>query len=160
VCWKEEGGVRRYRLVRTSGGKRWTVPKGRIEPGEDPAKAALRELGEEAGDGGVVDPAPIAEFYRADNGIPMTLFIVAFEEIVLPPTHENRERGWFTLSEARDMFHYRRTDPGDKAFALQLIAVLEATESRIVTGQPTGTIDIPSPENLIRQAAAAAMMIN
>lgn len=38
-----------YLLLRSASGGHWGFPKGRVEPGEDEIKAALRELQEEAG---------------------------------------------------------------------------------------------------------------
>jgi 8-oxo-dGTP pyrophosphatase MutT (NUDIX family) len=36
-------------LIATHGGRRWALPKGRIEDAEHPAQAALREVAEETG---------------------------------------------------------------------------------------------------------------
>ena len=36
-------------LIATAGGRRWQLPKGRIEPGESPEQAAVREVREETG---------------------------------------------------------------------------------------------------------------
>jgi 8-oxo-dGTP diphosphatase len=36
-------------LIATGGGRRWQLPKGRIESGESPAEAAVREVREETG---------------------------------------------------------------------------------------------------------------
>jgi predicted NUDIX family NTP pyrophosphohydrolase len=39
----------------------WSIPKGEIEPGEEPLAAALRELGEELGPAPELDPAAMIE---------------------------------------------------------------------------------------------------
>lgn len=39
----------------------WTIPKGRLEEGEDPRDCALRELGEELGAAPELDPADLIE---------------------------------------------------------------------------------------------------
>jgi 8-oxo-dGTP pyrophosphatase MutT (NUDIX family) len=46
-------------LVRTRNGK-WTLPGGRIDPGETPAEAAEREALEEAGASGLLHPQPVS----------------------------------------------------------------------------------------------------
>ena len=54
ICAKsiEKGQRRRILVVRVtsrSGAKKWTLPGGKIDPGEKPLGAAMRELREEAG---------------------------------------------------------------------------------------------------------------
>jgi predicted NUDIX family NTP pyrophosphohydrolase len=39
----------------------WSIPKGEVEPGEEPQAAALRELGEELGPSAKLDPAALIE---------------------------------------------------------------------------------------------------
>jgi len=39
----------------------WSIPKGEIEPGEEPVAAALRELGEELGPAPKLDPGSLIE---------------------------------------------------------------------------------------------------
>lgn len=46
--------IRQYRHA--GGGTIWEVPAGKLEPGEDPAACAARELAEEAGLSGVLTP--------------------------------------------------------------------------------------------------------
>lgn len=47
-------------LVCTRGGL-WTIPGGRVDPGESPAEAAAREAYEEAGVSGFLHPQPVGE---------------------------------------------------------------------------------------------------
>lgn len=62
VCYRprtdDAGGVD-VLLVRSRTG-RWTLPGGRVDPGEAPSEAAAREAHEEAGVLGDVDPHPVA----------------------------------------------------------------------------------------------------
>lgn len=39
----------------------WSIPKGEVEPGEEPRRCALRELGEELGPVPALDPAELLE---------------------------------------------------------------------------------------------------
>jgi 8-oxo-dGTP pyrophosphatase MutT (NUDIX family) len=45
-------------VIRTRSGL-WTIPGGRVDPGETPAQAAEREAFEEAGVSGLLDPRPV-----------------------------------------------------------------------------------------------------
>jgi 8-oxo-dGTP pyrophosphatase MutT (NUDIX family) len=56
-------------LIATAGGKRWQLPKGRIEAGESAAEAAVREVREETGvTGRVVAPLAGVDYWFADHG--------------------------------------------------------------------------------------------
>jgi 8-oxo-dGTP pyrophosphatase MutT (NUDIX family) len=55
-------------LIATAGGKRWQLPKGRIEAGESAAEAAVREVREETGvTGRVVAPLAGVDYWFADG---------------------------------------------------------------------------------------------
>ena len=55
-------------LIATAGGKRWQLPKGRIEAGESAAQAAVREVREETGvTGRVVAPLAGVDYWFADG---------------------------------------------------------------------------------------------
>jgi len=54
-------------LVTTSSGKRWSVPKGSIDDGEDPRDAAIREAEEEAGLRGVVARKPLGRYRHVNE---------------------------------------------------------------------------------------------
>lgn len=49
IVFRDGSAGREYLLLRSASGGHWGFPKGRVEPGEDELKAALRELREEAG---------------------------------------------------------------------------------------------------------------
>ncbi len=49
ILFRERHGDRQYLLIKNRGGGHWGFPKGHIEPGEDEATAALREVREEVG---------------------------------------------------------------------------------------------------------------
>ena len=56
-------------LVTTSNGKRWSVPKGSVDEGEQPRDAAIREAEEEAGLRGLVARKPLGRYrHEHDRG--------------------------------------------------------------------------------------------
>ena len=54
-------------LVTTSNGKRWSVPKGSIDDGEDSRDAAIREAEEEAGLRGLVARKPLGRYQHVND---------------------------------------------------------------------------------------------
>jgi len=55
-------------LIATGGGKRWQLPKGRIEPRETAEQAAVREVREETGvSGRIVAPLPGIDYWFAEG---------------------------------------------------------------------------------------------
>ncbi|MFE9997281.1 NUDIX hydrolase [Streptomyces avermitilis] len=54
VCFEEER-VLLARRIPPEGGSNWTLPGGRVEQGEDPLDAVIREIAEETGCAAVVD---------------------------------------------------------------------------------------------------------
>lgn len=49
IVFRDGPAGREYLLLRSASGGHWGFPKGRVEPGEDEAAAAMRELHEETG---------------------------------------------------------------------------------------------------------------
>ena len=57
-------------LITSSSGKRWVVPKGRLEPGRTLTQIALQEAWEEAGLIGVLRRDPVGAYcYRKAGGV-------------------------------------------------------------------------------------------
>src|SRR5262245_1317495 len=54
-------------LVTTSGGRRWILPKGWVDKGEQPRDAAIREAEEEAGLLGVVARRPLGRYLHING---------------------------------------------------------------------------------------------
>jgi 8-oxo-dGTP pyrophosphatase MutT (NUDIX family) len=67
----------------SSGGKRWVVPKGRIEPGQTAGETALQEAWEEAGLVGVLLPEPVGSYRYEKCGIicHVTVYLMHVTEV-------------------------------------------------------------------------------
>ena len=88
----------------------WSIPGGRIEPGESPEDACVRELTEETGvTGAVAEEVEIID--TAFDGIPYrlhdyALFWVAGEPVAADDAADAR---WFTREEARTLGVWPKT---------------------------------------------------
>jgi ribonuclease HI len=114
VVYKKEGSHYKVCLIAKKNGRIWTLPKGRVEPGETPEETAHREVKEETG-----FEAEVREkldeinyyFYWKDN---QTLYhkIVTFylmplrEEVFHGRDSEADIVRWHTLGEAYRMLTY------------------------------------------------------
>mgnify|MGYP003502824684 FL=1 len=79
VVFQVKGKRKTYLVVSSSTGKHWILPKGHIEKGESPRKAALRELREEAGVvGNIIHIGPVQSYVKKDEEITVQYFVVQF----------------------------------------------------------------------------------
>src|SRR5215210_9443408 len=72
LLFREQDGVRQVLLIKPGGpywrnkdAGAWMIPKGMVEPGEEPAEAALREFEEETGTRLTSVPLPLATVRQA-----------------------------------------------------------------------------------------------
>jgi len=90
-------------LVSSRGGRRWVIPKGRIEPQQTPQEAAQAEAWEEAGVLGRLPSQSIGQFSYDKLGqtFLVEVFYLDVESIrdVWPERH-GRERVWVSFEEA------------------------------------------------------------
>ena len=117
-----------FLLVRTSDGLRWTFPKGHIEKGESPEKAAAREAKEEAGVTGKVSPLPIAEYSfplqisgQGTKSERVAAFLLEVTEKI-DLQEPAREPTWFEPQEAKKKLAERR----EQEFAVEHEQVVDA----------------------------------
>jgi predicted NUDIX family NTP pyrophosphohydrolase len=113
----------------------WSLPKGEIDPGEEPAAAALREFEEETGTRLDGTPVPLGEVRQAGGKVvlgfalegdldPDAIRSIAFE-VEWPPRSGRRQSypevdraGWFTLDEAREKLNLAQAAFLDRLAAL------------------------------------------
>jgi ADP-ribose pyrophosphatase YjhB (NUDIX family) len=94
--------------------KRWTIPKGHIEPGETPKQTASREVGEEVGlkKIEVLGWLGKVEFqYRRENRLvlmSMHIYMIRHEDPneKVKPESWIRKAEWFPFAEAVDKIEY------------------------------------------------------
>jgi 8-oxo-dGTP pyrophosphatase MutT (NUDIX family) len=90
-------------LVQSSGGKRWVIPKGHIEPGHTAAEAALCEAWEEAGLLGSLHPEPVGSYLyeKAGRVCHVTVFLMDVTEVADDwPEQQRRSRRWLRPTQA------------------------------------------------------------
>ena len=101
IVFRIEGGIVRVLLVRAKKDPNlWVFPKGHIDPGEQPAMAALREAFEEAGVAGLVlrSAGPPLTFPRGNEVVAVSYFLVQLTAEM--PSPERREKVWLLPEEA------------------------------------------------------------
>jgi 8-oxo-dGTP pyrophosphatase MutT (NUDIX family) len=114
VCFRRVGGSVEFKLVRTKGGQRWTFPKGHIDEGEEPWRAAQREALEEAGVRGRIASAPFIIFpqdKRGPDGRSVELTVAAYlleVESDSDTPEPGREPTWFPPEQARQKLAEKR----------------------------------------------------
>jgi len=92
---------------------RWTLPKGIIEPGEEPEQAALREIEEETGVRGIVESAIGSTTYWYTNvegervhKVVDYFLVEATASELHPAASEIEEALWVALERVMEMEHY------------------------------------------------------
>ena len=108
VPWTGSGATRRLLVTRRLPNKRfagmWEWPGGRVEPGESPAEAAIRELREETG---VEAPAGAAtplctHFDAGPPAIDFFVFLVHLPQAVAPRCIQCSDAQWLEPASAFD----------------------------------------------------------
>lgn len=108
VVMRGEGADLRVVVMRSHYGT-WVFPKGHIEPGETPERAAAREVAEEVGLAALELVAPlgftahayVAQGRPARKRVDWFLFRAPVDAQVHPdPAHGTQDAGWFTRAQA------------------------------------------------------------
>jgi 8-oxo-dGTP pyrophosphatase MutT (NUDIX family) len=112
------GGEPRFAVVLASRRRRdgtlaWGLPKGLVEPGEEPAVTAVREVREETGlDARIVEPLGDVSYFYVWEGErvrkKVTFFLMhATGGDIADHDHEMEEIRWFGLTDAIERADYR-----------------------------------------------------
>jgi len=90
-------------MVTSRSGRRWVLPKGRIEVKQSPAEAAVAEAWEEAGLIGRLSDSPVGSYEYEKYGVAHTVqvFVLHVESVRNNwPERNQRTREWVTPEEA------------------------------------------------------------
>lgn len=95
----------------------WEAISGRVEPGEEPADAALREVAEESGLAVRLDPRPVTTYHARRLGMPMIVIVYRAEHV----------SGEVELSDEHDAFEWLTPDAFAERSSLdKLVAAVQA----------------------------------
>jgi len=101
--YRIESGKPRILLITNRSGKKWIIPKGKIEPRMNALSSAEKEAYEEAGIRGRTNPSPVGRFRHLKDGTPIIIRVYAMAvETVLDdwPEAGFRSRKWCSVDEA------------------------------------------------------------
>src|SRR5580765_3145574 len=95
-------------LVKARDKSNWQLPGGRLEPGETPAQAVIREVKEETGLRASVDR--LTGRYRREDGSVVRVYAVRARGKLAGAREEILEQRWVRIREAKEMVgqHTRR----------------------------------------------------
>jgi len=107
IVFQEKGRRKTYLVAASSTGKHWILPKGHIEKGESPRKAALRELREETGVVGKIVQMGLKQSYAMKNeNVVVQYYIVQFTKIT--KADEDRALRWETQKKALEILSFEQ----------------------------------------------------
>lgn len=115
-------------LITSSSGKRWVIPKGRLEPGKTIGEIALQEAWEEAGLVGILHPHPVGSYLYEKCGDTYHVTVLLMEVTAIAedwPESRLRERRWLGSAQALTQI----ADPGLRT-VLQNVLARERNHSR------------------------------
>jgi len=127
----EDGKIVLIRQLRPSVEQRlWEIPAGTLEPGEDPAACARRELAEETGYR-AKEVTHLLSFYVAPGYSTELLHLYLARELAPgEPSFDEAESidnvGWFSLEEAHEMIRSGRIVDAKSIVAIQYLLLARA----------------------------------
>ncbi len=103
IPYRIMGGKIEVMLITSSGGKRWVIPKGLIEPNMTPQDSAAKEAWEEAGVLGRVFPDLMGtyQYYKSGCTLQVEVFLLQVETVLENwPEAYKRKRQWVSIPKA------------------------------------------------------------
>ena len=97
IPFRRQSGETRFCLITTSGGGKWTLPKGIVDPGDTVRGAALREALEEAGLHGTLVGPRVGTFQQTKWGTEYTVEMYLMDVSQVDETWDEqdvRQRRW------------------------------------------------------------------
>jgi len=147
VCYRRCGTSFEFLLVNTTGGDKWTFPKGATARRLSHSQAAEREALEEAGAVGVIEPEhfhlylqPKGAFSQRDGQEFVVKAFLLEVDHTQPPQEPRRNPTWFSVGDARSALARRR----EVKYAAELCTVIDravehlSAEERIVSDHRRG----------------------
>jgi 8-oxo-dGTP pyrophosphatase MutT (NUDIX family) len=109
VLWRERGDQRDFAVIHRPKYDDWTLPKGKLDPGETHKQAAVREVAEETGYTGELGP-DLGETWYQHNARPKRVRYWGMRAVGgrFEANKEVDELRWLALDAARDLLSYRR----------------------------------------------------
>ena len=141
-------------VISSSGGKRWVVPKGIVEPGMSPAGSAAVEAWEEAGVYGEVGETPIGNYRYRKWGGTCVVDVYPFrvrEELAEWPERSKRRRRWLPVGEAAQTVSRTKL----RRMIADLPQVVGPVEEAGASQQPAGGVEPPRLVYLFRHAKSS-----
>jgi 8-oxo-dGTP pyrophosphatase MutT (NUDIX family) len=110
VVWRQATDGVEVLLVHRPRYGDWSLPKGKLDPGETEAEAAVREVEEETGLRCELGPEVATSSYVDGKGRPKTAryWAMACGDGTFHPSDEVDEVAWLSLDDARDRISYDR----------------------------------------------------
>jgi phosphohistidine phosphatase SixA/8-oxo-dGTP pyrophosphatase MutT (NUDIX family) len=110
VVWRDDDGVPRVAIVHRNRYDDWTLPKGKLEPGESAFAAAGREVAEETGARVAVTRRLGEVHYLVDGVTPKSVRFWAMRYLSgeFTPSDEVDGLRWLAVADAREQLSYDR----------------------------------------------------
>lgn len=106
IPYRRNGSDLEVCLITASNSKRWTIPKGIIDPGETPDETALKETLEEAGLQGRIKGKPVGKYSYRKWGTKLKVTVYLLEVSAENKKWDEmnmRTRRWCSVQKARKL---------------------------------------------------------
>jgi phosphohistidine phosphatase len=154
VPYRWKGDDLEVMVISSSGGKRWVVPKGIVEPGMTPAASAVAEAWEEAGVHGEVGETPLGRYRYHKWGGTCVVDVYPFrvrDELAEWPEQGVRRRRWLPVGKAAKKVSQKKL----RGLIADLPQAVGPAEEPGAPGQPSADLEPPRLIYLFRHAKSS-----